>query len=299
MADSVSARVNAVITGRQHPPPTKAPEPPPAWLEPSAVRQLAGLWSALRRQQADTQANDPLAIGRELIARREAVAELVERINREGWDAVVNPPAPAPKPETFTALAFAAWWNALARRGLTDGDALLLAWFVWVRLPRPEQGDGVVSFLEALAAIDPQHNPAAEMAKLRSLLAQPARPKRGRGRPKGHHLTAAAGDADVRELFAKRIADGCLKIPSCNPWHLLQDLAGEVGKIIDSDLGVTNSRHLQVQGRRNNNLIQKYLGSPHRGRPPLRSLLVIEALAERCLDWWLAEYVREVGPLST
>lgn len=296
MADSVSARVNAVITGGWRPPPTKKPKPPPAWLEPSTVRQLAGLWCALRRQQADARANDPQAIGRELIARREAVAELAERIEREGWDAVVNPPVPASKPETFAALAFAAWWNALARQGLTDGDALLLAWFVWVRLPRPEQGDGVVEFLEALAAIDPQHNPAADPAELRALLPQPA--KRGRGRPKGHHLAAAAGDADGRELFAKRMADGFLKVPSCNPWHLLQDLAGEVDKIIASDRGVTNSRHLQVQGRRNNNLIQKYLGSPPRGLPPLRRLLVIEALAALCLDWWLAEYAREVGPLA-
>lgn len=295
MADSVSARINAVITGGRQPPPIKAPEPPPVWLEPGPVRHLAGLWSALRRQQADARANDPQAIGRELIARRAAAAELAERIQREGWDAVVNPPVPAPKPETFAALAFAAWWNALARQGLTDGDALLLAWFVWVRLPRPEQGDGVVEFLEALAAIDPQHNPAADPAELRALLPQPA--KRGRGRPKGHHLAAAAGDADGRELFAKRMADGFLKVPSCNPWHLLQDLAGEVGKIIASDRGVTNSRHLQVQGRRNSNLIQKYLGSPH--LPPLRRLLVIEALAALCLDWWLAEYAREVGPLAT
>ncbi len=298
MADSVSARINAVITGGRRPPPTKAPEPPPAWLEPSTVRQLAGLWSALRRQQADAQANDPQAIGRELIARRAAVAEVFERIEREGWDAVVNPPAPAPKPETFTALAFAAWWNALARRGLTDGDALLLAWFVWVRLPRPEQGDGVVSFLEALAAIDPQHNPAADPAELRALLPQPA--KRGRGRPKGRHPDAAAADeAAARELFAKRTADGFLKIPSCNPWHLLQDLAGVVGKIIDSDYGVTNSRHLQVQGRPNSRLIQAWRGSPQRRLRPLRRRLVIEALAERCLEWWLAEYAREVGPLAT
>ncbi len=296
MADSVSAWVNAVITGRQHPPPTKAPEPPPAWLEPSTVRQLAGLWSALRRQQADAQANDPLAIGRELIARREAVAELAERIEREGWDAVVNPPTPAPKPETFTALAFAAWWNALAHRGLTDGDALLLAWVVWARLPRPEQGDGVVAFLEALAAIDPQHNPAADPAELRALLAPR---KRGRGRPKGRHLTAAADDeAAARELFAKRSADGCLTVPSCNPWHLLQDLPGEVGKIIASDRGVTNSRHLQAQGRPNSSLIQAWRGSQQRGLPPLRRRLGIGALAERCLEWWLTEYAREVGPLA-
>lgn len=297
MADSVSSRVNAVITGGRRPPPTKAPEPPPAWLEPSTVRQLAGLWSALRRQQADAQANDPQAIGREVIARREAVAEVFERIEREGLDAVVNPPAPAPKPETFTGLAFTAWWNALARQGLTDGDALLLALFVWVRLPRPVQGNGVVEFLEALAAIDPQHNPAADPAELRALLAPR---KRGRGRPKGRHPQAAAADeAAARELFDKRMADGRLTIQSCNPWHLLQDLTGEVGKIIASDRGVTNSRHLQVQGRPNNRLIQSYLGSQKRGLPPLRHRLVIEALAERCLNWWLAEYAREVGPLAT
>lgn len=302
-ADSIAAAVNNFLTGKrptpsQDPPRAKAPEPLPAWLDPAALRHMARLWRAVRICQAYRQANDPTVIGQEFLARRDVVAEFSERIEREGWDAVVNPPAPAPKPDTFTELAFAAWWNALARRSLTDGDALLLALSIWTRLPRPDSGDGVASFLEELAAIEPQQDLAADITEMRALLAQP-RPNRGRGRPKGRNKSAAAVDeAAAREMFARRQAEGRLVIPSIDPWHVVQNLAGVLDEIIATDRGITNTAHLKGPNGPKSSLKQVWTGSKQRRLPSLRRRLVIEALAERCLSWWLHEYRSELGSFA-
>jgi hypothetical protein len=300
---AVAAAVNKVLTGApttppQDPPPAKAPEALPVWLDPDTVLRLARLWHAVRICQAYRQANDPTVIGQELLARRAVIAEFSERVEREGWDAVVNPPAPAPKPDTFTDMAFAAWWSALARRGLTDGDALLLALSIWTRLPRPDSGDYATSFLEEITTVEPQQDLPADITELRALLAQPS-PNRGRGRPKGRHKNAAAVDqAAARELFAKRQAEGRLTIPPCDPWHVLQDPAAVVDEIIATDYGVTNSSDFRALPGSRTRKVQAWLGSNARDLPPLRRYVVIEALAWHCLTWWLDERDREIAEAS-
>lgn len=250
---------------------------------------MACLLRALRDQQAEAR-----AIGQEVLARRAAVAELAERIEREGFDAVVNPPEPAPVAATFTETAFAAWYAMLLRRGLIDADALLLAWCVWVWLPRLNQGDAALAFLEVLAGIDPQQYAAADSADLRALLDQPAL-HRGRGRPKGRDRRAAAvDDANGRELFAKRQSEGQLTISSFDPWHVVQHLADVIDQTIADDRGVTNTTHLQG----NSALKQAWLGSKRRRLPSLRRRFVIEALAKGCLTWWLDDYRREAAAAS-
>lgn len=305
-----AAAVNArFITGRRVPAPDRSadtlPAPLPASLDPDAMRRIARLWQAVRWLDAERRANDPTVIGQEFLARRVAVAELAQRIEREGWDAVVNPPPPAP--QTFTELAFAAWWNAIARLGLIDGDALLLAWCIWIRLPRPNQDNVAAAFLEEMAALDPEANAEAYLAALhsvRALRVQPA-PTRGRGRPKRRQKAAEAKDlAQARKLFAKRQAEGLLMIPNVDPWHLLGQLGDFIDGIIATDHGVSNSDDLQdlaqELGSSKSSLKQAWLGSASRqpGLPSLRRRLVIEALADHCLKWWLNEAAREAGPFA-
>lgn len=296
--------VNAFITGEQrqteqNPLPAEAPAPLPAWLDPDALRHVGGLLRALRRQHDEAQANDPLAIGHAALMRRAAVAELAERIEREGFDAVVNPPAPAPVPDTFAGLSFAAWLSAVAHRGLTDGDALLLACHIWAQMPHPGQGGREVAFLDLLAGIDPHQDPAADAAELYRLLAQPT-PKRGRGRPKGRHPQAAEHDlVAARELFARRQAEGRLTVPRCDPWQVLQDLGDVIDQIIASDGGITNSGHLRGDDGPRSCQIQAWFGSSGRRLPSLRRRLVIEAVAKHCLNWWLDTYQAEAGPFKS
>jgi hypothetical protein len=266
---------------------------------------MARLMLALRRQRDEAranerdeaQANDPQVIGQELLARRAVIAKVTERIEREGFDAVVNPPAPMPLPETFTELAFAAWFGELLRRGLTDGDSLLLARFVFQWLPRPDQ-NAVGAFLEAVASIDPQLDLAAAAAELRALLAQPAK-ERSRGRPKGHHPQAAARNlADARKLFATRQTEGRLTIPNIDPWQVVQALADVLKQIIATDRGQRKARgtHGQTDPLDDNSrLHQAWYGEAARGLPSLRRWLVIEALARHCLNRWLDQYDAEAG----
>lgn len=271
------------------------------------MRRMARLWMAERWMDAERRANDPTVIGQEFLARREAFAELAGRIKREGWDAVVNPPVPAPVADTFTELAFAAWWWAFARHGLTDADALLLAFCVWAELPRPNQDNVAAAFLEEMAALDPEANAEAYLAALhsvRALRVQPA-PTRGRGRPKRRQKAAEAKDlAQARKLFAKRQAEGLLMIPNVDPWHLLGQLGDFIDGIIATDHGVSNSDDLQdlaqELGSSKSSLKQAWLGSASRqpGLPSLRRRLVIEALADHCLKWWLNEVAREAGPFT-
>lgn len=298
---------NACITGvwrptPQDPPPAKehakAPAksaPPPDWLDPAVTRRVARLMLALRRQHDEAQANDPQVIGQELLARRAVIAEVTERIEREGFDAVVNPPAPAPLPEA--SQAFVAWFRELLRRGLTDGDSLLLARFVFQRLRPPDQ-NAVGAFLEALAIIDLQLDLAAAAAELRAALAQPAK-GRGRGRPKGRHPQAAARNlADARKLFATRQTEGRLTIPNIDPWHVVQNLASVLDQIIDKDRGQRKARGTDGQTDPlddNSRLHQAWYGDAARGLPSLRRWLVIEALAWHCLNRWLDQYHAEAG----
>ena len=306
-----AAAVNArFITGRRVPAPDRSadtlPAPLPASLDPDAMRRIARLWQAVRRLDAERRANDPAVIDQEfLVARLAILAELAERTEREGIDAVLDALPPAPKIRTFTELAFNAWWRALVHRGLTDADALLLAVCIWHRLPIARQHKGaafeVAAFLEELAAVDPQTDLLTDRTALYVLLASPAK-TRGRGRPKGRDPeTAAAHETAGRELFATRQAQGRLTIPTIDPWHVVHDPAAVINAIVATDRRPRSPRGTKTPPdplADNSALRQAWFGDRSRSLPSLRRRLVIEALADHCLKWWLDEDAREAGPFT-
>lgn len=288
-----SAATNKFIMGRSIDSPAEpaADESPcvPAWLEPQVVPWLACFGRSRLAEREQPLTDDLPAIGRPLL---------------DYLAATFGASAPPPATCTRTEVLFDLWWYSLLHQGLSDSDALVLASLVHAVLPLEEPAKAFQETVAlALPVIDRKYDPVAAAAlntELRAALAQPAKGRR-RGRPKGRDPKIDARDlAKSEKVFNRARAEGKYPVPAANPWQVLEDLSGIVDRIIESDKGISNSQHLQRDdGDRDTILLRDFLGSSAHDIPPRRRWLVIRTLADCCLEWWLSEYVREVGPLST
>lgn len=288
-----SAAINKFNTGHSidSPPEPAADERPrvPAWLDPQAVPWIACFGRSRLAEREQPLTDDLPAIGRPLL---------------DYLAATFGAGAPPPATYTRTEVLFDLWWYSLLHQGLSDSDALVLASLVHAVLPLEEPAKAFQETVAlALPVIDRKYDPVAAAAldtELRAALAQPAKGRR-RGRPKGRDPKIDARDlAKSEKVFNRGRAEGKYPMPATNPWQVLEDLGGIVDRIIESDRGISNSQHLQRDdGDRDTVRLRDFLGSSAHDIPPRRRWLVIRTLADCCLEWWLSEYAREVGPLAT